>query len=103
MDDLSSEYGRFRNQSRQASNTNDAYPYSGLHKLLPFVILDICWRSNPLVNEVGQRLCLDPLSEELRAIVENIEIYVQPVSEVDDDSGHSLPQRMSAIRGSMIG
>ena len=78
------------------------YPHSGLYKLLPFIILDRCRWSNHFVNEVRQRLCLNPLPEELRAIIKNVEIY-KAMSEVEGDSDHSLPQRRSAIRGSIIG
>ena len=69
--------GRFVVSVDKHQTQTATYPHSGLYKFLPFVILDRCRRSNPLVNEVYQRLCLDPLPEELRAIIENVEIYEQ--------------------------
>lgn len=48
------------------------------------VLLDWCWWRDHLINKVGQRLCLYPLSDELCAIVQNIEVYERLVNEVGE-------------------
>jgi len=68
--------------------TYDTYPHNALHKLSPFaVFLERLWRRDHLIDQIYQRFCLDPLSDEPRPIIQDVKIYQRLMSGIGDGAG----------------